>query len=191
VALAATFLTYGLTEMVEGYGFVAVFVCALTIRAGERAHGYHGVLHSYIEQLERLLTVVVLVLLGGAVARGLLAGLSWSEVMVAAAFLLLVRPVAGWIGLARGRTGPWERCVIAFFGVRGIGSVYYLGYALSEGDFAAEDQTLWRIVGLVIVMSVVLHGVTAGPGMALLDRARRRRAVRETGTEAAAPSTPV
>ncbi len=191
VALAATFLTYGITEMVEGYGFVAVFVCALTIRAGERVHGYHGVLHSYIEQLERLLTVVVLVLLGGAVARGLLAGLTWAEVLVAAAFLLLVRPVAGWIGLARGRTGPWERGVIAFFGVRGIGSLYYLGYALAEGDFAAEDRALWRIVGLVVVMSIVLHGVTAGPAIALLDRARRRKAVRETGTEAAAPRTPI
>ncbi|MEX5301637.1 cation:proton antiporter [Kocuria sabuli] len=191
VALAATFLTYGITEMVEGYGFVAVFVCAVTIRAGERVHGYHGVLHSYIEQLERLLTVVVLVLLGGAVARGLLAGLSWREVLVAAAFLLLVRPVAGWIALARGRTGPWERGVIAFFGVRGIGSVYYLGYALAEGEFLAEDQTLWRIVGLVIVMSVVVHGVAAGPVIAVLDRARRRKAVRETGTEEAAPQTPI
>ncbi len=191
VALAATFLTYGITEMVEGYGFVAVFVCAVTIRAGERVHGYHGVLHSYIEQLERLLTVVVLVLLGGAVARGLLAGLSWREVLVAAAFLLLVRPVAGWIALARGRTGPWERGVIAFFGVRGIGSVYYLGYALAEGEFAAEDQTLWRIVGLVIVMSVVVHGVAAGPVITVLDRARQRKAVRETGTEEAAPNTPI
>lgn len=191
VALAATFLTYGITEMVEGYGFIAVFVCAVTIRAGERVHGYHGVLHSYIEQLERLLTVVVLVLLGGAVARGLLAGLSWREVLVAAAFLLLVRPVAGWIALARGRTGPWERGVIAFFGVRGIGSVYYLGYALAEGEFLAEDQTLWRIVGLVIVMSVVVHGVAAGPVIAVLDRARRRKAVRETGTEEAAPHTPI
>jgi NhaP-type Na+/H+ or K+/H+ antiporter len=191
VALAATFLTYGITEMVEGYGFVAVFVCAVTIRAGERAHGYHGVLHSYIEQLERLLTVVVLVLLGGAVARGLLAGLDWREVLVAAAFLLLVRPLAGWISLLRGSTGPWERGVISFFGVRGIGSVYYLGYALAEGEFAAEDQTLWRIVGLVIVMSVVVHGVAAGPVITVLDRARQRKAVRETGTEESAPQTPI
>ena len=191
VALAATFLTYGLTEMVEGYGFIAVFVCAVTIRAGERTHGYHGVLHSYIEQLERLLTVVVLVLLGGAVARGLLAGVTWREILVAAAFLLLVRPLAGWISLIGGRTGPWERGVIAFFGVRGIGSVYYLGYALSEGEFAAEDQALWRIVGLVIVASIVLHGVTAGPVITFIDRARQRKALHETGTEKAAPHTPI
>lgn len=191
VALAATFLTYGLTEMVEGYGFIAVFVCAVTIRAGERVHGAHGVLHSYIEQLERLLTVVVLVLLGGAVARGLFAGLSWREVLVAAAFLLLVRPLAGWISLLGGRTGPWERGVLAFFGVRGIGSIYYLAYALTEGEFAAEDQALWRFVGLVVVGSVLLHGVTAGPVIAALDRARERKAREETGSEEAAPRTAI
>ncbi|MFI7579018.1 cation:proton antiporter domain-containing protein [Kocuria kalidii] len=191
VALAATFLTYGLAEMFEGYGFVAVFVCAVTIRAGERVHGAHGVLHSYIEQLERLLTVVVLVLLGGAVARGLLVGITWREVLVAAAFLLLVRPLAAWISLTGGRTGPWERGVIAFFGVRGIGSIYYLGYALSEGEFTAEDQALWRIVGLVIVASILLHGMTAGPVITRLDRARQRRAREESGSEAAAPRTPI
>ena len=79
VALAATFLAYGTAEAVEGYGFLAVFVCACTIRAGERSHGYHRVLHSWVEQLERLLTVVLLLLLGGAIARGLLAPLEASR----------------------------------------------------------------------------------------------------------------
>src|SRR4029079_9932895 len=47
VALAATLLAYGVTEVVNGYGFVAVFVCACAIRAAEREHGYHGVLHGF------------------------------------------------------------------------------------------------------------------------------------------------
>lgn len=190
VALAATFLTYGLTEAIEGYGFIAVFVCAVTIRAGEQTHGYHGVLHSYIEQLERLLTVVVLVLLGGAVARGLFEGLRPLEVVVAVAFVLLVRPVTAWFSLARGKTGPWERRTLAFFGVRGIGSVYYLSYALSKGEFAADESTLWRVGGLVIVISIVIHGITAAPAINALDRARQRKA-REQGDEAQAPNTPV
>ncbi|WP_043444446.1 cation:proton antiporter [Arthrobacter sp. L77] len=190
VALAATFLTYGLTEAVEGYGFIAVFVCAVTIRAGEQTHGYHGVLHSYIEQLERLLTVVVLVLLGGAVARGLFEGLRPLEVVVAAVFILLIRPVTGWISLARGKTGPRERRTLAFFGVRGIGSIYYLSYALSKGEFAADESTLWRIGALVIVMSIVVHGITAAPVINSLDRARQRKA-RAEGNEAQAPNTPV
>jgi NhaP-type Na+/H+ or K+/H+ antiporter len=191
VALAATFLTYGLTELAEGYGFIAVFVCAVTIRAAEQTSGYHGILHSYIEQLERLLTVVVLVLLGGAIARGLLMGLTWQEILVAVLFLLVVRPVAAWLSLARGRTGPWERGVLAFFGVRGIGSIYYLGYALSKGDFGGQDDALWRIVALVICMSIVLHGVSAAPVINALDRARKRKAVRVTGDEGQASSTPI
>ena len=79
VALAATFLAYGFTELINGYGFVAVFVCACTIRAGERSHSYHQVLHQYIEQLERLLTVGILILLGGAATTGLLAGVGWQR----------------------------------------------------------------------------------------------------------------
>ncbi|OUM41179.1 cation:proton antiporter [Arthrobacter sedimenti] len=190
VALAATFLTYGVTEAVEGYGFIAVFVCAVTIRASEQTHGYHGVLHSYIEQLERLLTVVVLVLLGGAVARGLFEGLRPLEVVVAVAFILLVRPLTAWLSLARTPTGPKERTVLAFFGVRGIGSIYYLSYALSKGEFTADETALWRIGGLVIVLSIVVHGITAAPVINALDRARQRKA-REQGDETQAPNTPV
>ncbi|MDN4612201.1 cation:proton antiporter [Arthrobacter burdickii] len=190
VALAATFLTYGLTEAVEGYGFIAVFVCAVTIRAGEQTHGYHGVLHSYIEQLERLLTVVVLVLLGGAVARGLFEGLRPLEMVVAVVFILLVRPLTAWLSLARGKTGPRERTVLAFFGVRGIGSIYYLSYALSKGEFTADETALWRVGGLVIVLSIVVHGITAAPVINALDRARQRKA-RAQGDEAQAPNTPV
>ena len=174
-ALAATFLAYGVAEIAEGYGFVAVFVCAVTLRAAERQHEYHRVLHSFIEQIERLLTVGILVLLGGAVARGLLDGVGWRQVAVAAAVLLVVRPLAGWVGLARGRTGPTERRVIAFFGVRGIGSLFYLAFALSEGEFADADR-LWATVALVVIGSVLLHGVVSTPAMRRLDRARRAAA---------------
>ena len=191
VALAATFLAYGVTEMVEGYGFIAVFVCAVTIRAAERTHGYHRILHSYVEQLERLLTVVILVLLGGAIARGLLAGIGWADVGVALVFLVLVRPLSGWLALARGKTGPRERIAISFFGIRGIGSLYYLSYALSQGEFGDQAEQLWAIVGLVVAMSVVLHGATTAPVMNRLDRLRERRAAEEFGDEGKAPQTPV
>jgi len=186
-ALAATFLAYGAAELAQGYGFVAVFVCAVLLRASEREHAYHRVLHSFVEQIERLLTVLILVLLGGAVARGLLSGVGWREVLVAAAVLLVVRPLAGWVGLARGRTGPTERGVIAFFGVRGVGSLFYLAYALQEGRFPAADR-LWAVVALVVVGSVLLHGAAATPAMRRLDRARRLAAA-ERGDEVQA--TPV
>ena len=188
VALAATFLAYGLTELVEGYGFVAVFVCAVTIRHAEREHEFHGVLHKFVEQIERLLTVAVVVLLGGAVARGLFADLGWVEVGVALVFLLVVRPLSGWVGLARGRTGPRERAVISFFGVRGVGSLFYVAYATENGSFPAGDR-IWAIVALVVVGSVLVHGMAATPVMAFLDR--RRAAAARGASSPGVAATPV
>ncbi len=190
VALAATCLTYGLAELAEGYGFVAVFVCACTIRAAERSHGYHRVLHQYVEQLERMLTVLVIFLLGGAAATGLLAGTTWREVLVALVVLVVVRPLAGLVGLLGGRTGPRERVAVSLFGVRGVGSVFYVAYALSEGEFG-EPGAVWRIVALVVIGSILLHGISATPVMRLLDRTRERVARERTGSEDAAPDTPV
>lgn len=190
IALAAILLSYGVTQAVQGYGFLAVFVCACTIRAAERAHGRHRVLHLYVEQLERLLTVVVIILLGGAIARGLLDSVSWTMVAFVAVFLLLVRPLAGWVGLAGGRTGARERAVIAFFGVRGVGSLYYVAYAVSEGSFPGEDG-LWALVGLAVVGSILLHGVSATPVMTWLDRRRVVEARDRHGDPDAAPVTPV
>jgi sodium/hydrogen antiporter len=187
VALAATFLAYGLAELAEGYGFVAVFVCAVALRGTEREHEYHKVLHAFVEQIERLLTVAVIVLVGGAVARGAFTGLGWAEVGLVLAFLLVVRPLAGWIALSGGRTGPRERAVISFFGVRGVGSLFYIAYAVQEGDFA-DAERLWAIVGLTVVGSVLIHGVAATPVMSALDRRRERRAA-AVGDDAAA--TPV
>ena len=121
VALAATFLAYGLTELVNGYGFIAVFVCACSIRSSERQHGYHGVMHHFIEQIERLITVVVLVLLGGAIARGLLAPLTWGDAALAAVAAVRDPPRLRLAGAPRvgrhpARTrrdgvlrGPWDR----------------------------------------------------------------------------------
>lgn len=184
VALAATFLAYGLAETFEGYGFIAVFVCAITIRAAERSHGYHRVLHSYVEQLERLLSVFILVLLGGAIARGLLDTIGWTDVILALVFLILVRPLAGYLGLLGGQAGVREKVALAFFGVRGIGCLYYIGYGLSNGDFDAEANEVWAFVGLVVALSVLLHGVTATPVMLALDRSRRRKAAIEGEGEA-------
>lgn len=190
VALAATFLAYGVAELVAGYGFIAVFVCACAIRAGERSHGYHRVLHDFVEQFERMLTVLILLLLGGGIARGLLADIGWREVLLGLVFLLVVRPVAGWIGLLRGRTGPRERIAISFFGVRGVGSIFYVAYAFEHAEFA-DQQQVWATVALVITMSVLLHGITATPAMRMLDLRRRAAAQRLHGDPAHGPATPI
>ena len=189
VAVAATFLAYGAAELVEGYGFIAVFVCAVTIRRAERAHEFHGVLHGFVEQVERLLTVAVVVLLGGAVTRGLFSELAWGDVALVLAFVLVIRPVTGWLALTPGRTGPRERAVISFFGVRGVGSLFYIAYALDAGSFPGGER-LWGIVGLTVVASIVIHGIAATPVMRLLD-SRRTWASRGRADGAGVETTPV
>jgi NhaP-type Na+/H+ or K+/H+ antiporter len=190
VAIAAIFLAYGIAETAEGYGFIAVFVCAVTIRASERGHGYHQVLHKFVEQIERLLTIAVVVLLGGAIARGLFADIGWIEILVALLILLIIRPLAGWIGLTPGKTGPRERSVIAFFGVRGVGSLFYIAYATQNGYFPDGDR-LWSIVGLVIVGSIIIHGLAATPTMRLIDATRHRATRRRGGDHTDVATTPV
>jgi sodium/hydrogen antiporter len=174
VALAATFLAYGVTEVAGGYGFLAVFLCARSIRASERDHDYHQVLHDFVEQIERLLTVLLLVLFGGAVVGGLLAPLTWQMVLVGMAVVLLVRPLSAWLSLRGAPGSPAERRTIAVFGIRGVGSFYYLAYATAEAGFAGADQ-VWATAGLVVIVSVLAHGVAATPIMNRLDRARGTR----------------
>lgn len=177
VALGITAVSYGLAEMANGYGFIAVFVAALTFRSVERDHHYHGKLHEFMEQLERLLMMILLVLFGGAISDGgLFAALDWQGVAFALLAVFLVRPLAGWVSLAGALPTRSERAVVAFFGIRGLGSAYYLAYGLVHGDFLAEAEPLWAALGLVVLISVVLHGATVTPVMGWLDRRRCDRA---------------
>lgn len=173
VALAATLVAYAAAELAHGYGFLAVFVCALTIRARERDHDFHQEMHDFSDQIERLLMMLLLVLFGGALANGLLVSLTWTDALIGLAVVFVVRPVAGLIAMA-GSDQPWrERLLLAFLGIRGVGSVYYVAYGLNHGDFG-DSERLWAIVGFIILVSILVHGVTAAPLLARL--ARRREA---------------
>jgi sodium/hydrogen antiporter len=169
-ALAATLIAYAGTEMIGGYGFLAVFVGAVVIRNQERKHSYLEVMHQFSDQIERLLSAIILVLFGGALVSGVLGHLDWRGVLVAVAVVLVVRPFAGLTGLARTSIPDAERGVIAFFGIRGVGSFYYLAYASNQVDFLQVEQ-VWAVTALVVAISIVVHGVTA---TAVMDRIDRR-----------------
>jgi sodium/hydrogen antiporter len=64
-----------------------------------------------------------------------------------------------------------ERWVVAFFGVRGVGSIYYIAYAAGAATFP-EERWLWSTVGFTVALSVLLHGILATPVMTRLDRLR-------------------
>jgi NhaP-type Na+/H+ or K+/H+ antiporter len=173
LAIAATLMAYGATEILSGYGFLAVFVAAVVLRGTERHHEFHAELHTFTEQTENLLVVGLLLLFGGALVGGVLDGLTWAGALVAVLVVFVVRPVSGQLALARSELPSRERWAIAFFGIRGIGSIYYLAYALGHATFADTDL-LWAIVSLTLVISIATHGITATPVMTVIDRARRR-----------------
>lgn len=173
IAIAATFVSYGVTEIANCYGFLAVFVTALTLRSSHRDHQFNHEMHALTEQVERLAMMVLLILFGGALIGGLLHALRFEDVIAAFTIILVVRPIAGVIGLAGLRAAGSEKLTIAFFGIRGVGSFYYLAYALNQLAFA-DSARLWAIVGLVVLLSVLLHGLTVTPAMRLLDRRHGR-----------------
>lgn len=159
-AVGATLAVYGLAELAHGYGFLAVFIAAVTVRSQERQHEHHTVLHASAEAVEHLGSALVLVLVGGAIASGALGPLGWKEILVGVAIVAVVRPVVAWSSLLRTHLDRRQRIVTAVFGIRGVGSVYYLAHAATEAD-VPQLERLWAIVLFVIVLSVATHGAFA------------------------------
>ena len=170
-SLGGTFVAYAGAEMIQGYGFIAVFVGALMLRVHEDHYDYHHHLHSFTEQIERLLMMMLLVLFGGSLAGPAFESLTWEMAIGAIVVLFAIRPVAGMIGLFNIRMPRRERIIVSLFGIRGIGSFYYLAYATNEGSFAQIDVA-WSFVSLIVVISIVLHGIASSPLMRWLDRKR-------------------
>lgn len=159
-ALAMTLLVYGITELVHGYGFIAVFVSAVTLRNEEMEHRLHRKLHEFSDQIERILVAIALLLFGGALVYGILQRITWELVIFSLFFLFIIRPLTTWISFFRMPIKLKEKLAISFFGIRGIGSFYYIAFALTEADFK-EPGKLWSIVSFIVLMSILLHGLTA------------------------------
>ncbi len=174
VALAGVLFCYGAAELVEGYGFIAVFVAGLTLRRSEQDHHFHGQLHGFSEAIEHSLTALLLILIGGAFPL-LWPQLGWHHIALSLLLLLVIRPVGGWLSLAGTDLRGRERIVVAAYGVRGIGSIYYLGFATSHGDIADADQ-MWAIVAFTILASTLIHGLTAGSVVERVTASRQGRA---------------
>ena len=172
LALAALLTAYGLAEVAHGYGFLAVFACAMALRSAEHRHEYHRAMHDVVRRLERLLTLFVLLLLGVTLSTELLADLDWRAGVVAVLLVFVIRPLAAWVSLAvrprsdplAGGLSPRGRTAVAFFGIRGVGSLYYLAWATGETEVPGASW-LWATVALTIALSVVVHGVAATPVM--------------------------
>jgi NhaP-type Na+/H+ or K+/H+ antiporter len=174
-------LSYGLALAAHALGFLAVFAAGLALRRSDdieadskRAADKPPLTPSMLnvnEQLERIVEVAIVLLVGAMISTGY-----WSAagLILAAMLFVVVRPLAVWLGVPDSVPGNAPRRLLSWFGIRGIGSVYYAvyfaGYELR--DAVATDVV--SAVFTVVAASIILHGVSAAPLMELY-RARRSR----------------
>ena len=164
--------SYGASLLLSGYGFLAVFTAgfmlhrtearlATSANRAEPAYMTKVSLH-LVEQLERLFEVALLILVGGMLFSD-----SWqlSYVVFAGVLMLIVRPVSVFVGLAGSGEAWWTQSMIAWFGIRGVGSLYYLMYAIQHGVPQELALTLVSVVLVVVATSVFVHGISAAPLM--------------------------
>jgi NhaP-type Na+/H+ or K+/H+ antiporter len=169
-SVGVAFLVYAAANAARGYGFVAVFVAAITIRNFGHALDYAQRITESARRLERLLAFLVLGLFGGTIASGVLAGIGWREAVFALLALLVVRPIATLLGFVGSAHPAPVRLALGYFGIRGLGSLYYVSLAAAIASFGAS-RTLWPVTALTVLLSIVLYGITASPALRLLDRA--------------------
>jgi NhaP-type Na+/H+ or K+/H+ antiporter len=172
LALGCVLLLYGSTELVSAYGFLAVFVGGLAFRRYERGNDVHGGVYVGADAASKLGELAVLLLLGSLVTLAGLAEPGLSGWLLGLTLLFVIRPIAVLIAFARSRLAFRERLFLGWFGVRGIGSLYYAAAALSLDVLSRrEEADVFWTVGVAVLLSVVLHGITGTHlSRRLLDR---------------------
>ncbi len=202
LALGLIALAYGAALAVHAYGFLAVFAAGLTLRrvelqetgdetppeidhtlAGEagkqatatdaeKAPAYMAqAVLDFNEQLDRIGEVAIVLLVGGLLATQPMPTSGWWLILL---LLFVIRPISVLIGLAGSGVTSIERRLTAWFGIRGIGSVYYLAYAITHGLSPELAEGLAPVVLMAVAVSIVVHGISATPLMAFYSRWFRR-----------------
>ena len=179
-------ITYGIALASHTYGFIAVFVAGISFARAEglrapdasrrdvpRSAETTSRLLAFTTQCERLAEVALVLLIGAA-----LAAIEWDLRLLAFAIvvLVLVRPLATWLTVRDPQLTPRRLWLLGWFGIRGIGSLFYLSYALKH--HAGTAAWLEPVIGATLVtiaLSVAVHGISATP---LMQPLRRRPATR-------------
>jgi NhaP-type Na+/H+ or K+/H+ antiporter len=164
LAIPTVLLIYGLTEAAGAYGFLAAFAGGLAFRRYERSHEQHAKVHEGADVVEKLGELAVILTFGSMLS---VAGLGvpgvWGWLLVPL-LLLVIRPLAVSLALLGSAIPGRERLFVAWFGVRGIGSIYYAALVAGASEIAFEDAQLivWTTFACVAI-SILVHGVTAVP----------------------------
>ncbi len=137
----------------------------------------HAVL-SFNDQIERIGEVAAVVAVGALLWAVEWHRASWPFVAV---LLIVIRPLSVAIGLVGSKTSPSQRALIGWFGIRGIGSLYYLAYAMSHGLALGAATEMAALVLSVVVVSIVVHGISVTPLMAFYERRKRGKREKAAG----------
>jgi sodium/hydrogen antiporter len=191
IAISTILLTYSLTEIVNGYGFLAVFVAGLVVQRSYRDPEKPLAQLEFIERIEKLLEIGTILLLG-TILLWLPIASYWSQsLLISALLFIVIRPVGVWISTI-GLTSPHPRrrnlhsatrWLMGWFGIRGVGSLYYLAYALSNGLKDKIGEQISWITYTTMVISVVVHGISSTPLMNWYERnIAERKNVRQPAT---------
>jgi sodium/hydrogen antiporter len=159
ICLGTIAMSYGVAHLLGAYGFLSVFAAAWALRLKKSKK--KGVL-SFTEQIERIGETCVVVLLGSLLQFH---WFSSSDKFFVFGVIFLVRPVAAYLGLIGSDLNYKKRAVISWFGIRGVGSIYYLTYSFHDGVWGEMAEGLSIIVLMTITVSIFVHGVSAGPFM--------------------------
>jgi NhaP-type Na+/H+ or K+/H+ antiporter len=165
--LGVAFATYGLTVAEpSGNGFIAVFVCAITlgIRRSDLAHTFEQRAADIVEVVKLGIFVVFgsLLTFDGLFADG------WAAVGIVAFTLLLARPIAIWIALVGERVDIATKAFMAWFGPKGVATMTFSLLVLGLG--VQEGERIFNIAALVVFCSIIAHGLSDTPGAEWLAR---------------------
>ncbi len=164
LALALTFFAYGMGELCHTYGFLSVFATGLSLQyfktTSEEAENKNRNILTFVEETEKLLVTMWTIFFGGAILSGILTYTGWKGILASLFIVLILRPLLGYLGIWITDIRQKKKWAISFFGIKGIGSFFYLSFALIEGDFKEYDQ-LFGILSYVVLFSILIHGFTS------------------------------
>ncbi|WAL59302.1 cation:proton antiporter [Thermocoleostomius sinensis] len=170
VALGIILATYALTELVHGYGFVAVFVAGIVAQRSYRNPEKHLSQLEFTERIEKLLEVGTILLLGSLLRVEPMLRFAIPSVLVAGTLIVLIRPLGTWISTIGANYHPARRWLFGWFGIRGVGSLYYLSYALGAGLEGQTGELIAWVTYTTVAISVIIHGISSTPLMNWYER---------------------
>jgi NhaP-type Na+/H+ or K+/H+ antiporter len=163
---------YGLTELLDAYGFIAAFVAGIAFRRYERDHEMQAGTHRGASVFERLGELAVVLFAASMLTidgLGTPGVAGWGLVFLV---ILVIRPAAGLLATLGSGMTLRDRAFVSFFGVRGVGSLFYASVIVTSGALPDEEAAvvLWTIVALTVT-SIVVHGLAGDPARRRLDHA--------------------